>query len=415
MLEFYIESKAKLRQLRQCPVGQYLDDFAQWLSSAGYKQRPAQLTLRAVAHFGCWTSEYRVPLEQFNNELIDTFARHLPTCVCSHGFQGRDNYHAAGARRFLSYLRTVGAVPPPAVEPVPMAALAKQFCNWMRQHRGVTEGTLTNYLPLVQEFLATLGDDTSVYDAHQVRDFIFAVSSRHGEARTRSTVNAVRMFLRFLATYGYCSPDLVAAVPGIAKWRLASLPRYIDVADIERLIAVCNSNCVAGARDRAIILLLTRLGLRAGDVRDLLLADIDWSQGRIRVVGKGRSESWLPLPQEVGDAVLHYLNHFRAKIDDEHVFLRVYAPFGPLPSSGPISKLVRRVIQRAGIKAPSRGAHVLRHSAATAMLRQGVSLDIIGAVLRHRSIESTAHYAKVDDALLRRVVQPWPVEGELPC
>lgn len=415
MLEFYIDSEAKLRQLRQCPVGKYLDDFAQSLQSSGYKQRPAQLTLRAAAHFGHWVSERAVPIEHVDDELIATFARHLPTCVCSHGFQGRRNYHAAGARRFLSYLRTAGTVPPPDTETVPMAPLAKRFCDWMRQHRGVTDSTLANYQPLVQGFLATLGDDTSAYDASQVRDFIFAVSSQHGEARTRSTVNAMRMFLRFLAVYGFCSPDLAAAVPGIARWRLASLPRYIGAADIERLIAVCDSNCAAGARDQAIILLLVRLGLRAGDVRDLLLGDIDWSQGRVRVMGKGRCESQLPLPQEAGDAVWNYLNRFRPRIDDEHVFLRVYAPFGPLTSSGPISKLVRRAIERAGIKAPSMGAHVLRHSAATAMLRQGVSLDIIGAVLRHRCVESTAHYAKVDVASLRMATQPWPIKGEQPC
>lgn len=415
MLEFYIDSEAKLRQLKQCPVGKYLDDFAQALQSCGYRQRPAQLILRAAAHFGHWVSEHVVPIEQIDNEFIDTFTRHLPTCMCSHSFQGRGNYHAAGAQRFLDHLRTISTVPPPAVVPVPMAPLAKQFGNWMRQHRGVTDGTLANYMPLVQEFLAALGDDTGAYDASQVRGFILAVSSRHGEARTRSTVNAVRVFLRFLAVCGHCSPDLVAAVPGIARWRLAALPRYIDAADIERLIAVCNPDCMAGSRDRAIILLLVRLGLRAGDVRDLLLADIDWSHGRLRVMGKGRCESWLPLPQEVGDAILHYLEHFRPRINDEHVFLRIYAPLGPFPSSGPISKLVRRAIQRAGIKAPSMGAHVLRHSAATAMLRQGVSLDIIGAVLRHRCIESTAHYAKVDAALLHMVTQAWLSEGEPPC
>jgi integrase/recombinase XerD len=113
--------------------------------------------------------------------------------------------------------------------------------------------------------------------------------------------------------------------------------------------------------------------------------------------------------------VLHYLEYFRPRIDDEHIFLRIYAPFGPLPSSGPISKLVRRAIQRAGIKAPSMGAHVLRHSAATALLPEGASLDTIGTILRHRCIESTAHYAKVDDALLREVTQPWPVDGERSC
>ena len=113
--------------------------------------------------------------------------------------------------------------------------------------------------------------------------------------------------------------------------------------------------------------------------------------------------------------MLHYLAHFRPRIDDDHLFLRIYAPFGRLPSSGPISKLVRRALQRADIKAPSMGAHVLRHSAATALLRQGAALDTIGAVLRHRCIESTAHYAKVDEALLRGVTQPWPVDGERSC
>jgi len=416
MLEIYLENQAKLRQLRQCPVANYLDDFAQWLHSSGYKQRLAQLTIRAAAHLGHWLSEHEVPIEHADDQLIDTFACHLTICGCSHSFQGHDNYHAVGARRFLSYLRTIGIVPPLIIAPVPMAPLVNRFRDWMRQHRGVTEDTLANYLPLVEECLDVLGDDATTYNARQVRDYILAVSHRHGEARTRSTVNAVRMFLRFLAVYGYCSPDLVAAVPGIARWRLASLPRYIGAADVERLIATCNPGLAAGARDRAIILLLARLGLRAGDVRDLLLSDIDWSQGRLRVMGKGRRESWLPLPQEVGDAIWHYLEYFRPRIDDAHVFLRVYAPLGPLPSSGPISKLVRRAIQRAGIQAPSMGAHVLRHSAATAMLQEGVSLDIIGAVLRHRCMESTAHYAKVDDALLQSVIQPWPdEEGALSC
>jgi site-specific recombinase XerD len=131
-------------------------------------------------------------------------------------------------------------------------------------------------------------------------------------------------------------------------------------------------------------------------------------------MGKGRCETWLPLPQDAGDAVRHYVTCGRPASEDDHVFLRVYAPIGPLPSSGPIANLVRRALQRAGIDAPSKGAHVLRHSAATDLLRQGASLDVIGAVLRHRCIESTAHYAKVDVALLRMVAQPWP-DGEASC
>lgn len=215
--------------------------------------------------------------------------------------------------------------------------------------------------------------------------------------------------------YGHCPAALIAAVPTVAAWKLASLPRYIGAADVERLVAACDPTHAAGARDRAVVLLLARVGLRAGDVRALRFAHIDWAQGRFRVIGKGRCETWLPLPQEVGDAIVHYVEQFRPASPDDHIFLRCYAPRGPLPSSGPISKLVRRAIQRAGIHTPSMGAHLLRHSAATEMLRQGASLDVIGAVLRHRCIESTAHYAKVDGSVLRAVAQPWPVEGGAPC
>ena len=414
MLDFYIESDFRLRRLRQCPVGEHMNGFAGWLHSAGYQRRPAQLALRAAAHLGHWALARAIPTGRLDEQL-DAFVRHLPACACSHDFQGRDDYHAAGARRFVEYLQTIGVLLRACAEPEPVPTLVTGFCDWMREHRGVAESTLANYVPLVADFVAALGEDTSTYDAGAVRAFIFARANQHGRSRAKSIVNAVRMFLRFLAAYGHCSGELIAAVPRIAHWKLSALPRYISAEAIEQLIATCDPPTTAGARDRAIILLLARLGLRAGDVRDLRLADIDWSQGRLRVVGKGRCETWLPLPQAAGDALLHYLAHFRPQIDDEHVFLRIHAPLGPLPSSGPISKLVRRTIQRAGIETPSLGAHMLRHSAATEWLRQGSSLELIGAVLRHRCIESTAHYAKVDVAMLRSVAQPWPVNGGSPC
>lgn len=414
MLEF-VESEFRRRQLRQCPVGQDLDGFAEWLRAAGYKRRPGQLLLRGAAHLGHWTSARGVGTGRIHAGVLDAFVRHLPTCACPHPFQGRARYHREGAQRFLRYLQHVGVVPPRAPAPETVPPMIETFSAWMRQHRGVRESTLGNYVPLVQEFLAALGDDAAAYDATRVRAFILARASRFGRSRAKSVVNAVRMFLRFLAVGGRCPADLAAAVPRIAYWKLSSLPRYLAADDLARLVAACEPATAAGARDRAVLLLLARLGLRAGDVRDLRLGDLDWSRGRLRLMGKGRCETWLPLPQEVGDAILHYLTRFRPARDDDHVFLRVYAPLGPLPSSGPVAKLVRRAIHRAGIAAPSQGAHVLRHSAATALLRQGASLDVIGAVLRHRCIESTAHYAKVDGALLRMVAPPWPVAGGRPC
>jgi site-specific recombinase XerD len=311
----------------------------------------------------------------------------------------------------FAYLQRVGVVPTSATRPETVPRLVEQFSTWLRQHRGVRESTLGIYVPLVREFLAAEGDDPAEYDAAKVRAFILAQADRSGRSRIKSVVNAVRMFLRFLAVAGACPAELVAAVPRIAQWKLAALPRYLAATDVERLVSACAPTTRAGARDRAMILLFARLGLRAGDVRDLRLQDIDWVRGRLRVMGKGRCETWLPLPQEPGDATLHYLTHHRPAIDDDHVFLRVYAPIGPLPSSGPISKLVRRALERAQITAPSRGAHVLRHSAATTLLRHDVALDTIGAVLRHRCVESTAHYAKVDVTRLRAVAQPWPTIG----
>jgi len=414
MLDFYVESDVRLRRLRQCPVGEYLDGFAGWLRTTGYRRRPAQLSLRAAAHLGHWASACGIPTGQIHEQL-DSFVRHLPACTCVHDFQGCDDYHAAGARRFVEYLQAIGVLSRAGAEPEPMPALVVGFCDWMRNHRGVAESTLANYVPVVVDFVAALGEDTHTYDASAVRAFIFATAGRLGSSGAKSVVNAVRMFLRFLAAFGHCPAELIAAVPRLAHWKLSALPRYISADAIEQLTAACDSTTAAGARDRAIILLLSRLGLRAGDVRDLRLADIDWALGRLRVVGKGRCESWLPLPQAPGDALLHYVVHYRPEIDDDHVFLRVHAPLGPLPSSGPISKLVGRAIERAGIETPSHGAHLLRHSAATQWLREGSPLELIGVVLRHRCIESTAHYAKVDVTMLRSVAQPWPAEGVSPC
>jgi site-specific recombinase XerD len=171
----------------------------------------------------------------------------------------------------VAHLRRVGVVRPTDAEPETVLPLVTRFRQWMRQHRGVTESTLANYVPLVKEFLAARGADAAAFDAAGVRAFILARASRHGRSRAKSTVNALRMFLRFLAVCGHCSADLVAAVPRIAEWTLSSLPRYISADDIERLCAACDSATAVGARDRAIILLLARLGLRAGDVRDLCL------------------------------------------------------------------------------------------------------------------------------------------------
>jgi site-specific recombinase XerD len=235
-------------------------------------------------------------------------------------------------------------------------------------------------------------------------------SQRRSAANTKSIVTALRSYLRYLATQGLCSPSLDQAVPTVAHWKHSNLPKYLPAAKVEALINSCDTTTPTGVRDRSILLLLARLGLRAGDIMKLRIDDIDWEQGSLRVCGKGRREEKLPLPQDAGDALLRYLTEVRPDVPIAKIFLRSLAPCRPfVESSTGISTIVRRALVRAGIDdAPSRGAHMLRHSAATTLLRSGTPLAAIGAVLRHRSIDTTARYAKVDVPSLKQIAQPWP-------
>jgi integrase len=277
----------------------------------------------------------------------------------------------------------------------------------MRSQRGSAETTVRQYQAVAIALLGRLGDDPARYEAGTVRAAVHEVTGGHGTATARFVAKVARGFLRYLAATGRCRPGLDAAILAAARWRHASLPRYVSAESVQRIIDACDVTRPDGIRDRAILLLLARLGLRAGDVVGLELRDIDWAAARVRVVGKGRREVRLPLPQDVGDAMLAYLRTRRPGVACDRVFLRARAPWRPLATSSCVSNIVKRALVRAAVSAPTRGAHLLRHSAATAMLRDGISLPAISVVLRHRSVETTAHYAKVDAELLRSVAQPW--------
>jgi integrase len=360
-----------------------------------------------------WAAERGIAVDQLDDAALQAFRVHLAKCRCFGRRRPVARVAAAGAGRFVEYLRSISVARAPV--PTVYEPLVEGFVGWARGHRGVAESTLRLWTPLVAGLVATLGTEPAAYNARAIRSFVLnRVQSRSIDyANTVATV--VRAFLRYLVAHGRVRSVLVGAVPKVAKWRLSSLPRYLSVEQVEQVVTACHPASPVAARDRAIILLLARLGLRAGDVVALRLADLDWSGGRIRLAGKTRQENWLPMPQEVGDAVLHYLQDARPDVDDTHVFLTAIAPRKPLGGSSTVSGVVTRALKRAAVDAPRFGAHVLRHSAATHMLRDGASLEAIAVVLRHRSLESTAHYAKVDVALLRRIAQPWPAEEVSPC
>jgi site-specific recombinase XerD len=234
------------------------------------------------------------------------------------------------------------------------------------------------------------------------------IAGRCGAPSTQKRITSLRAFLRYITFAGGRQDDLALAVPAIANWRLARQPCCLSEDEVTRVIAACDGPSPGRLRDRAILLLLTRLGLRAGDVAELRFRDIDWRHGTVQVSGKGRYQVRLPLPQDVGDALLQYVACRPNTTHSDQVFLRSIAPWGPFASGDAVSSVVKHALRRAGIKSAAKGAHLLRHTAATEMLRHGVPLDQIGLVLRHRSIDMTAYYAKVDVALLQRIARPWP-------
>jgi integrase len=278
---------------------------------------------------------------------------------------------------------------------------------WGVEHRGLAETTLRLYEEVIADLVATLGSDPAGYTAKILRDYVIERARPHGLRRGETIVCAVRSFLRFLVAMGRCRDGMPDAIPRFASWKLSSLPRYLEHETVQRVIDACPPTTAAHRRDRAILLLLSRLGLRAGDVVGLTVSDIDWRNARVAVSGKSRRREWLPLPQEVGDAILDYLKQARPAAKLPCVFLTTRAPYRPL-RNGTVSKIADTAIRRADVASPSHGAHVFRHSAATAMLRQGASLPSIGAVLRHRLPDTTLQYAKTDFASLMDIAMPWP-------
>jgi len=277
----------------------------------------------------------------------------------------------------------------------------------MRAHRGVTESTLGLYRYELLDLVNTLGKRPDLYKAKALRTYVIKLAEQRGRNKAKMTATATRMFLRFLVATGKCVETLQSAIPNVAQWRLSSLPKHLQADKIETLIETCSPSTQIGCRDRAVMLLLARLGLRAGEVSSLRFQDVDWSVGRLRLTGKGRRESWLPLPQDAGDAIIDYLSKKRPKIKSEYIFITARAPFVPIRRNV-VSQTVARAIRASGIDAPSHGAHLIRHSLATSLLNQGVQMQNIGTLLRHKSIETTALYAKVDIRLLDTVTMPWP-------
>ena len=407
MFDRFIRNKSVLDRLRASPLVAQLDGFAAAMVATAYCRDTGYRYLDAAGHLGQWCKRRGIGLQATDGRVVVKFIAHLDTCSCPGEWRQQRRDAAAGARCFLEYLRARRIVD--CADDGDLPDVVREFCAWMRSYRGVTAATLRIYAPMIAEFVLSQKTAPAQYGASMVRAFVIRRARGVGSDRARCVTTAMRMFITFLASTGRCHPTLAGAVPAFTSWRLAKLPRYMTPAEIEKIIGSFDTTTPLGARNQAIVLVMARLGLRTAEVASLRIADLDWSRSRLTVVGKGRIEGSLPLPQDVGDAILRYLASRLPSAVGEYLFVRSVPPRRPLAPRSISSMFSAAAARSTGISGRFVGAHVLRHSLATNMLADGASLEQIGAVLRHRSMETTCIYAKVDVSALRRIARPWPL------
>ena len=300
------------------------------------------------------------------------------------------------------------SVPPSRYLP---QVLVGRYLDHLRSVRGLSARSVDVSSPIVRSFVEAQGlpERAAFLGASDVRDYLLDRSKNRSTAVVRLLGAALRSFLRFLFLDGRTAADLSTAVLPVRRWRLAAVPQFLISEDVERVLAATDRSTAPGQRAVAMLLLLARLGLRAGEVVALELDDVKWETGEIVVRGKGRFQDRLPLLHDVGEALALYLRKARGRSTSRRLFLRHYAPFVGLSGPSAVSAVVRKALRRAGLRPTGRvGAHIFRHSLATQMVRGGASLEEISEVLRHRSIGSTQLYAKVEFEALRGVALPWP-------
>jgi site-specific recombinase XerD len=410
MIERFFVRPRVIRRFHDGPLGEYMDRFAELLWERGYARGTARARLLVVEDAGWWLHRQGLGVEALDEDGAERFlqeARRL-------GF-GHPAYFKATLRDLLGLLRQIGRIPPaPAaqLEDTPIERTEGDFRQYLIQERRLANSTLKNMIPFVKRFLTERFGTGPVVLGELTRSDVTRFLLRHVQmlspGRAQLMTYALRTFFRFLWLRGDTDIDLSVSVPKVAKWRLSTLPKSLKADEVERLIASCDQATIVGQRDYTILLLLARLGLRAGEVVAMRLDDIDWEAGEIRVQGKGSRDDRLPIPKDVGSALAHYLRHGRPKCTTRRVFVRIRAPHRGFTTSVAICDVVRRALSRACIDSPRKGAHLLRHSLACEMLRRGASLDGIGEVLRHQLAETTAIYAKVDLAALQDLARPWP-------
>lgn len=386
-------------------LGPQVEGYRAWLVRRGYTPSTVCNMLKELGQVGRWLTVQDLEAQQLDEQRIAAFI---------------SARRAAGYRRvpgiramapLLSYLREVGIVAEAPPLATPLGVVLDQYRTWLVDERGLAPSTVLRYVNTARRFLSeqALADDVFTPTGLTGRDvnaFLLRECARVSAGSAKGRVAELRSVLRFLYLQDITPLRLGTAVPPVGGWRLATLPPpAMSATDVQLLLDTCERSTPVGVRDFAMMMLVARLGLRSIEIARLELRDVDWRSGELVVRGKARRHDRLPLPAEVGEALVAYLSSGRNPADAVHVFLTCRAPRGPIRADL-VGDVVERACLRAGL--PHVGPHRLRHALAGELLRQGAGLVAIGQVLRHRDLATTALYAKVDLGALRQVAQPWP-------
>ena len=389
------------------PLEVFAAGFATELARLGYRRTPVVFQLQLMAHASRWLQREGLGADELTSDVVERFLGERQAA-------GYTNYVTARAMApLLGYLRGLGVALPasPRVAVGAVAVLLAGYRDYLAVERGLTSDTIEGYVLAVRPFLdgrLRAGDELDLggLSAADVVAFVVARCPAQSRGAAKMTVTALRSLLGFLHLRDLIAGPLAGAVPSTASWRLSGLPRALEPEQVDALLASCDRVAAPGRRDFAVLVMLARLGLRAGEVAALGLQDIDWRAGELVIVGKGRRAERLPLPGDVGEAIVSYLQQGRpATAVDRSLIVRVRAPHTGLTAGG-ITQIVFAAAARAGL-GPMH-SHRLRHTAATQMLRAGAGLEEVGQVLRHRHVLTTAIYAKVDRDALRALARRWP-------
>ena len=403
-----IERLWVLRHDPEGPLVPYLDLFARSLDEQGFKRRVLGQKIREATNFSKWLQAEGVAAQEVTNEHVRGF------------FEGPARLRSvqpgelATLRQLMDLLGQLGVIRPLPEhnEATPVQQAVGAFAAYLQEERALSDKTLIQYCPFIEQFLsARFGQgpvELTALRAGDVIGFVTRQAAHLSPARGKAATTALRSFFRYLRQCGEIQLDIAAAVPTVPNWSMTGIPRGIAPEHLQAVLAHCPRDTLVGRRDYAILMLLARLGLRAGEIVSLTLDSIDWEAGSIAVAGKGNQAASLPLPVEVGEAVAEYLRHGRPKSSSRALFLRVCAPIRGLGAQQSVGTIVGAAIKRAGIETPHRGTHQFRHALAADLLRHGATLTEIGSVLRHRHAKTTSLYAKVDFAALRPLSLPWP-------